>query len=134
MSQDNVELVKASYAAWNAGDMDAIRAMLDPSIVLRAPEHWPEAGPFTGPDEVMAAFEGLRETFDSDWQELKGEPIGIGDRVVVRTVWHGVGRGPEMLQESTPVFTVRSGSIVHIEFFADHAEALEAVEAPPEQR
>jgi hypothetical protein len=72
----------------------------------------------------MRALEQLRETFDSDWQELTSDPVHVGDRVAIRTVWHGVGQGPEMRQESTPVFTLRSGRIWHIEFFSDHVEAL----------
>jgi ketosteroid isomerase-like protein len=32
MSQENVELVRAAYEAWNAGEMDALRDLLDPGI------------------------------------------------------------------------------------------------------
>jgi ketosteroid isomerase-like protein len=127
MSQENVEMVRSLYAAWNAGDMDAVRDACDPEIIVRSPEGWPEPGPYFGQDAVMRALEQLRETFDSDWQELTSDPIGVGDRVAVRTVWHGVGRGPELKQESTPVFTIRKGRVFQIEFFANHAEALEAV-------
>ena len=75
----------------------------------------------------MRAFEQNRETFDSDWQELISDFVHVGDRVAVRTVWHGVGHGPELKQESTPVVTLRKGRVFHIEFFWNHAEALEAV-------
>jgi len=78
----------------------------------------------------MRGVEQLRETFDADWQELISDPIDIGDRVVVRTVWHGVGQGPEMKQESTVVFTVPRKQIFHIELFYDHAAALEAAGLP----
>jgi ketosteroid isomerase-like protein len=42
MSQQNVEVVKAFLAAWNAGDMDAVREPYDPEVVMRAAEGWPE--------------------------------------------------------------------------------------------
>jgi ketosteroid isomerase-like protein len=29
MSQDNVEIVRASFEAWNAGDVDALRASFE---------------------------------------------------------------------------------------------------------
>ena len=45
MSQENVEVVRASYEAWNAGDMDAVRALTDPDVLLRHPDGWPEPGP-----------------------------------------------------------------------------------------
>jgi ketosteroid isomerase-like protein len=124
MSQENVEVVQAVFEAWNARDMDAMRDACDPEIIVRSPEGWPEAGPFFGQDAVMRAFEQLRETFDSDWQELNSDLVHIGDRVAVRTVWHGVGHGPELKQETTPVFTVRRGRVFHVEDFWDHAEAL----------
>src|SRR5215207_5297211 len=83
MSQENVEIVRAFFEAWNAGDMDAVRDACDPKIILWGPEGWPEPGPFFGQEAVMQAFEQLRETFDSDWQELKSDLVHIGDRVAV---------------------------------------------------
>jgi hypothetical protein len=45
----------------------------------------------------------------------------------VRTVWHGLGHGPELKQESTAVFTVRGGRIFGMEFFWEHSDALETM-------
>jgi len=74
----------------------------------------------------MRVWEQLRETWDADTVE----PISFidgGDRVVVRMVWRGVGHGPDLNMEVTQVYTVRKGKIRTVEFFWDHAEALEAV-------
>ena len=38
MSQENVEILKASIAAWNAGDMDSLRELHDPDVILRQVE------------------------------------------------------------------------------------------------
>ena len=75
----------------------------------------------------MRQFEQLRETWDADALELISDFIDAGDRVVVRFIWRGAGHGPEANMEFTGVFTVRKGRIFAIEFFWDHAEALEAV-------
>jgi ketosteroid isomerase-like protein len=49
MSEENVEVVKRWNAAFNAGDMDAVREILDPDVVIgRELEGWPETGPFAG--------------------------------------------------------------------------------------
>lgn len=120
--------MQAAIAAWNAGDMAAVREACHPEIIMRSPEDWPEPGPFFGPDAVMRAFEQNRETFDSDWQELISDFADVGDRVAIRTIWHGIGHGPELKQESTQVYTVRNGRVFHIEFFSKHADALEALE------
>ena len=75
----------------------------------------------------MREFEQWRETFDTYVTELIGDIIEAADRVVVRQVWHGVGRGPEAHLESTVVFTLREGKISYAEFFWDHAEVLETL-------
>src|SRR4051794_28846367 len=48
MSQENVEIVRAVDEAWNAGNMGALRELLDPDVILRLPAEWPESGPFVG--------------------------------------------------------------------------------------
>ena len=74
----------------------------------------------------MREFEQLRETWDSDSFALISDFFDIGDRVAVRYIWHGVGQGPQANVELTYVATVRKGRIFNMEFFWDHAEALEA--------
>ena len=65
MSQENVEVVKAAYVAWNAGDMDAFRELYDPDVIARPPERWPEPGPFVGRDAVMRQFARVRAAWDT---------------------------------------------------------------------
>ena len=127
MSQENVEVVKAAFEAWNVGDMDALREAYDPDIILRTLEGWPEPGPFVGREAVVRWWEQIRETWDADAIELISDFIDAGDRVAVRLIWHGTGRGPEMNMEMTQVTTVRKGKILGTEYFWDHTEALEAV-------
>ena len=126
MSQENVEVVRAAYDAWNAGDMDAFRELYDPEIIVRPPERWPEPGPFVGRDAVMRQFERLRETWDADALEPISDFIDAGDRVVVRVILHGAGFGPEMNLECTIVYTVRERRVFYIEYFWNHDDALEA--------
>ena len=127
MSQENVEIVQAVYEAWNSGDMDSLREVCDPDVIMRVPEGWPEPGPFVGREAVMRQFEQLRETFDATSVRPISDFIDAGDRVVVRLAYHGEGHGPEMNFEMTQVITVRNGKILYREYFWDHAEALEAV-------
>jgi ketosteroid isomerase-like protein len=127
MSQENVEIVRAAFEAWNAGDMDALRDSYDPSIIWRGPDGWPEPGPYAGREAVMRQLGQLRETWDADTFELISDFLDAGDRVAVRLIWRGVGHGPESNMEFTGVYTVRKGRIFGIEFFWDHTQALEAV-------
>jgi ketosteroid isomerase-like protein len=126
MSQENVEVMRAVFAAWNAGDMDGLRELYDPDVIVRAPEGWPEPGPFVGREAVMRQWEQQREVWDADSLEAISDFIDAGDRVVVRFIWHAAGRGPEAGIELTGVNTVRKNRLVSQEFFWDHAEALKA--------
>ena len=127
MSQENVELVRAVLEAWNAGDMEALRDRYDSDVIVQAVEGWPEPGPFVGQEAVMRQYAQLRETFDADSLELVSDFIDIGDRVAVRTRWRTAGRGPEANMEWTLITTVRKGKVRNVEYFWDHAEALEAL-------
>jgi ketosteroid isomerase-like protein len=132
MSRENVEIVRALFEVWNAGDMDAFRELYDPDVILRTVEDWPEPGPYVGREAVMRFHEQLRETWDADALEPVSDFIDAADHVLVRYVWRGTGHGPEANMELTLVFTMRKGRVVYLEFFWDHAEALETLGLPEE--
>jgi ketosteroid isomerase-like protein len=127
MSQENVLVVQAVFAAWNAGDMDAWADFLAPGVISRPPEGWPEPGPFVGREAVVRQFSQQRETFDLDAAKPISDFIEIADRVAVRLIWGGRGQGPEMKMEQTVVCTLRNGKILAFEWFWDHAEAIETL-------
>src|SRR5262245_39267298 len=124
MSEESMEVVRAGFDTWNAGDMDAYRELLDPEVSWRPLEGWPEPGPYVGRDAVMRQLEQLRETWDAETLEPVDDFIDAADRVVVKVIWRGVGHGPGLNLEGTAVYTVRNGRITAIEFFRDHVEAL----------
>ena len=127
MSQENVEIGRRAYEAWNAGDMNALAELFDPDVITRAIEGWPEPGPYVGREAVMRWLAQLRETWDADAVELTSDFIAAGDRVAARVIWHGAGRGPDANMGMTVVQTVRDGRIFYVEYFWDHAKALEAL-------
>ena len=127
MSQENVENSRAFFEAWNAGDMGAVAESYDPHVVVRYADGWPEGSePIMGREAVMRQWEQQREPFDADTLELI-KLIDLGDRVVTRFIWRAEGSGPDLKIEVTSVTTVRKGKTILVEFFWDHAEALEAV-------
>jgi ketosteroid isomerase-like protein len=126
MSEENVEVVRATFDAWNAGDMDAFRELHDPEVIAQTVENWPERGPYVGRDAVMREFELIREAWDTDTVEPISDLIDAGNRVVVRLSWRGAGHGPDGNIEMTYVATLRRGRIHYIAYFWDHAEALDA--------
>ena len=116
MSQENVDVVRANVAAWNAGDVDAMRERYDPNVIVRPVEGWPEPGPFVGRDAVIRQWKQQREAFQfSDVLEPISDFINVADRVVVRFIVRGRGvHGPRVNMELTGVYTVRKGRIFYV--------------------
>ena len=94
-------------------------------IVVRGVADWPESGPFVGREAVLRQWARLREAWDDVQVTYPSGFIDHGDRVAGRLGVRGRGRGPEFVIEQT--VTVREGLIAAIDFFWDHAQALDAM-------
>jgi ketosteroid isomerase-like protein len=127
MSQENVKVVRSSFDAYNARDMESFGALHDRKAIWAAFEGWPEAETLVGREACMRQWKRMREPFDVDTVEPVTDFIAAGDRVVVRIVWRAVGQGPEVNMEVTTVYTVREGKIFMMENFWAHTDALKAV-------
>ncbi|MEZ5156433.1 MAG: nuclear transport factor 2 family protein [Solirubrobacterales bacterium] len=126
MSEENVEIVRAGNEAWNRADMDALRELQDPDVVVRPVPNWPERGPYIGRDAAIRFYQGMRDAFDADRLEEIGDVAFAGDQVVVRYAWDVMGHGPDVKFEVSAFYSVRNGKVRSTEFFWDHAEALRA--------
>jgi ketosteroid isomerase-like protein len=127
MSQENVELVRASMETHDAGGEWLDFAADDVEIHPDA-SRWPEAKPFRGREEFSRFVAEIDQDFEGGAKQDIKEIFATGDRVVARTDWGGKGRasGIELRSDLTTIFTVRDGKIVKLEYFFDHATALEA--------
>ncbi len=127
MSQENVEAFKRGLEAGNRGDVEGLLEVLDPEVEWHTALHALLAGDATvyrGHAGVREMLRDMYEAFDEIQIEVP-EIRDLGDRLVARSIWQGAGHGPESSIALTGVYTVRKGRIVAIEFFLDHAEALE---------
>ena len=50
MSQENVEIMRAAFEAWNAGDMEALFAHFHPELVYHPRADEPDPSPHVGRD------------------------------------------------------------------------------------
>ena len=125
MSEENVELVQKSWESFNRGDLDGFLENVDEHIVIRSAEGWPEPV-YYGKDAVRSFAAGFADAVGGD--SVVEDAVDAVDRVVVRIRTHYTGEqsGLEGDVESSQVVTFRNGSVILVEYFWDHAEALEA--------
>jgi len=125
--QENVEIVKAAYDAFNREDWDAVFKDAAPGCETdfsRAVGPW--RGVF-GLDQIRRVVEEFGET----WESARWEPhefIEAGDLVVVPGTQHVKGRGGiEVVARGAFVWTIRNGAIERVSMYQERQDALEAL-------
>jgi ketosteroid isomerase-like protein len=128
MSDQNVEIVRQGYEAFNRRDLDAVLAGMHPDVEWHVPDILPEPDTYHGPEGVRRFWEGWMESFDDFTVEVT-ELVDCGERVVAMTRVGGRVRGSgSTLHTPTyaQVWTFRDGQVVRVEMFPSKEEALEA--------
>jgi ketosteroid isomerase-like protein len=114
MANQNVEIIKGGYAAFNAGDPEATMAVFDDNIVWISTGNSVVSGTFKGKAELAVML-----------QRLVGQQTSVtpkkffadGDVVVVLTE---ITAGGETSQEAD-VWTLQDGKIIEAQIFGDTA-------------
>jgi ketosteroid isomerase-like protein len=122
MSEENVELVRRIYDAWDRDE--SARDFIAEDVEYVNPDYAVEGGTRRGRE----SFRVVRETYD-DFQVTTERFIDAGgDDVVVlaRYTASGTGSGVQLKGEHGYVWTVRDGQGVRFQWFQSHREALEA--------
>ncbi len=128
MSQQNVEIVKRAYEAWNRRDMAAVLGACDPDIEWWERDDVPDTTVHRGLNAARARFAEL----DDMWLGLGLEPqefIDAGNFVVVpfRLTGRGRASGAAFDEEEVQVFRLRNGKIIELREYSEKADALRAV-------
>jgi ketosteroid isomerase-like protein len=128
MSQENVEMVRAGYDAFNRGDIEAALAPLHPDIEWWPAEDEPITEPYRGHDGYRRLIAEARDGVPDLQIEIE-ELFVVSDRVVVCVRFWGRGRdsGAPVEVRETHVARLRDGKIIEVREYRDKAQALEAV-------
>jgi uncharacterized protein len=129
MSEENLELVRRSFLAYEQGGLDALAEFWHPDMSWRAAEGaLDDIGVFHGHDAMRRYYREWEETFDEvsiDVEEL----IVAGDKVVaaVRGIGKMKGSEAKINIRYAIVLSFREGKISSGREYLSREEALEAV-------
>jgi ketosteroid isomerase-like protein len=126
MSQENVEIVRSAFAAYNRGDLAAVLEAVDPNIVIVQPLELGGSEQHGHPG-VVEAFGMWPQEWD-DYETELVRTVDAGEHVVVIARQRGRSRetGMKLDARFSYLMTLREGKIVGLRLFAHEGDALEA--------
>jgi ketosteroid isomerase-like protein len=127
MSEENVEVVRATFDAFQARDLDTFLSYMDPDVEYRSLILEVE-GAYHGHDGIRSWWESVLAVFP-DWNPQIVETRDLEDRIVsrVRAEGQGTGSGIALERDIWHVAEVRDGRMTSSAFFRTEDEALDAV-------
>ena len=129
MSQENVEVVREAFEAYQEGNPEKTAQLIDSEVEFRGTVGGLEEG------RVAHGLTQIEQTFEADdleaWEERRLEAeefIDAGDDVVVllHEYRRGRGSGVELELDTAVVVAVSGGRVVRLQGFMDRQAALEA--------
>jgi ketosteroid isomerase-like protein len=128
MSQENVEIVRRAFSAFQGRDSEAWVNCFHPDVELLLPRNVLEGGSYRGHEGVKRALADAFETWEAfrfDIQDLRT----VDDRVIALGRATNVGKGdaPTIEFQSAYLFKLCEGKISYFRSYQSHSEALEAV-------
>jgi ketosteroid isomerase-like protein len=154
MSEENVEIVRGLFDAWNRGDLDApfreagygidsgrtppaselekfsdVLAIYDPEVEIEpTPAGLLGGATYHGHEGLLKLLGEFWGQFDERRSELKECIPASADRVITTVLHHARGKesGVEVEMWHHQVWTLRDGKVVRWQMFFNREEALEA--------
>ncbi len=117
--------LRAAYAAFNRGDIDAALTPFDPQIEWTEPPEFPGGGTYYGRENVKQYLTQSRDA----WAEGSSDPerfITAGDRIVVFVHARVRPKGSDEWHDVylADVYTFHSGKAIQMRAFSNRQEAL----------
>jgi ketosteroid isomerase-like protein len=127
MSQENVDLIRAIYDAFAAGDVPGVVALMSPDMVWNEAENFPYAdgNPYRGPQAILG---GVFARLGSEWDGFASVPeefLDAGDTVVVLGRYRGTFKATGLALDAqlAHVWRVADGKAVRFQQYTDTLQA-----------
>jgi ketosteroid isomerase-like protein len=132
MSQENIELIQALYAAFGAGDVSGAVSLMSPDIVWNEAEHFPYAdgNPYVGPEAILT---GVFARLGGEWDGFAAVPseyLDAGDTVVVLGRYRGTYKATGLALDAqlVHVWRVADGKVTGFQQYTDTWQSAQVIE------
>jgi ketosteroid isomerase-like protein len=129
MSEENVEVIRAIYAAWDARDLDALLELTDPDIEFRTSGYFPDFEPiYRGHQGLRSFWKTMLVPWDESFRIDVEHIVEWDDCAAVAIRFRARGKGSGVLTD------LRQGHAMHFENgravkLSAHTSFEEALEA-----
>jgi ketosteroid isomerase-like protein len=125
MSQENVQVVRQAFEAFERGDVSAMVKDVDPEAIATAEAGVP--GQFRGPEGFLQSLAEWTEGF-GQFKATAEEFTDAGDCVIVRVHQSAQGKGSGVPVEADFWFVVklRDSKLLRLDIITSEKQALEA--------
>jgi ketosteroid isomerase-like protein len=129
----DIEVVKATFAAFAARDLEGVLALADPDIEFIAVtgEQAGRTDPYRGHDGMRQYFRDVAEV----WEELRLTPRDFrtsGDRILVTGRVSARSRRRTVTGSTGWIWRVRDGKVTYVRVYDSAADAIAALEEDEE--
>jgi ketosteroid isomerase-like protein len=128
-AEEKIDLVRRATAAFNTGDLEAIKEFVDPEAEWHGTQGGLTEGDLAqGQDALDEQIGPSQEAWD-EWRVETEEIIDLGGEDVLalnREINRGRGSGIELVSHTAALIKVRDGKIVRFQGFLDRDEARRA--------
>jgi uncharacterized protein len=128
MSAADVEVVTEMIDRFNRQEYEGATELLDDRIEMYQAAEIPGAEHYIGKDDFLRGMAHWLSGFERGFQYLPQETVDCGDRVFLRALMRGTGRGSgaELEQDVFQIYRVEEGRIVRVDVFWRESDAREA--------
>ncbi|MGH8891926.1 MAG: nuclear transport factor 2 family protein [Actinomycetes bacterium] len=111
MAHPNEQLVRDGFAAFSAGDMDALRRVIAADAIWHVPGRSPLSGSYKGVDEVLGFFARTMERSGGTFAVDLHDVVGNDEHVFAAYGVSGKREGKTLRDNAVLVFHVRDGLV-----------------------
>jgi ketosteroid isomerase-like protein len=126
MAQEDLDHVKAAWAAIGADDFDAFIEWIDPDVEFTSLVAEADAVTYQGHAGVRKWWDSIREAFSEFWAEAI-DLREVGDEILAEIRLCGTTRGTRIEQTIWQVLSVRDGLVTAWSIHRTEEEALKSV-------